>query len=341
VAVAYIVTFVLKRTFGALARKTETTVDDDIIVALDRPLFLTALCLGLFGAIEAAEVGALPAKLARQVLETLLVLSWTGGLLRTFSVVLASWSRHARQGAIVQPRTLPLFDMLAKILVIGGAVYFIHLVWELNLTGWLASAGVVGIAVGFAAKDSLANFISGIFILADAPYKIGDWVVLDSDMRGMVTAIGIRSTRILTRDDIEITVPNAVIGNSKIINEAGGRDVRHRIGVVVEAAYGSDIDVVYETLLGVPEGVRFVCDDPAPMVVFKEFGASGLVHVLYVWIHESLRRERVISDLNTRIYKAFAAADIEIPYSKHDVYIKEMPAAAGAGAADRGARSVA
>ena len=91
------------------------------------------------------------------------------------------------------------------------------------MTAWLASAGVVGIAVGFAAKDTLANLFSGVFILADAPYKIGDYIVLDATgMRGKVTQIGLRSTRLITRDDVEVTIPNSIMGNSQVINQSGG-----------------------------------------------------------------------------------------------------------------------
>jgi MscS family membrane protein len=86
------------------------------------------------------------------------------------------------------------------------------------MTAWLASAGIIGIAVGFAAKDTLANLFSGVFILADSPYKLGDYVVLEDNSRGKVTQIGLRSTRMLTRDDVEVTVPNSIMGNTKIIN---------------------------------------------------------------------------------------------------------------------------
>jgi MscS family membrane protein len=82
----------------------------------------------------------------------------------------------------------------------------------------LASAGIIGIAVGFAAKDTLANLFSGVFILADSPYKLGDYVVLEDNSRGKVTQISLRSTRMLTRDDVEVTVPNSITGNTKIIN---------------------------------------------------------------------------------------------------------------------------
>ncbi len=111
-----------------------------------------------------------------------------------------------------------------------------------DVSGLLAAGGIAGLTIGFAARDTLANLFAGIFIFSDGPYKIGDFITLDSGERGMVTEIGIRSTRLLTRGDIEITIPNAVMGNAKINNESGGPQVKYRIRVRVGVAYGSDVD---------------------------------------------------------------------------------------------------
>ena len=97
--------------------------------------------------------------------------------------------------------------------------------------------------------QEVAYLFAGIFILTDAPYKIGDFVVLEGNLRGMVTQIGIRSTRILTRDDVEVTIPNSIMGNSKVVNESGGPHLKYRIRVKVGVAYGSDIDLVQNALL--------------------------------------------------------------------------------------------
>jgi small-conductance mechanosensitive channel len=140
-----------------------------------------------------------------------------------------------------------------------------------------------------------------------------------------VSDIGIRSTRLLTRDDVEVTVPNAVIANAQIVNETGGPYDKMRVRVKVEAAYGSDVDRVREVLLGSVEGVENISPEPSPRVRFRELGSSGLVFELLAWIDEPIYRGRVLDDLNTRVYKAFNAAGIEIPYAKRDVYIKEMP----------------
>jgi MscS family membrane protein len=327
IVAAYLIELVVHRGLAALTRRTRTLVDDKIIESLRKPVFLSVILIGLAWASTLVISPGTPRFIVHACLRMFAVVIWTGATARVGSTVLESLSARSRHGALIQPRTLPLLDILLKVLIISGAIYFTFLSWEIDVTAWLASAGIIGIAVGFAAKDSLAHLISGIFILADAPYKIGDWVVLDDGLRGMVTSIGMRSTRILTRDDVEVAVPNSLMGNSKIINEAGGPHVKQRIGTRVSVARTSDIDQVDRVLLACAEGLAGRCEEPAPECRFLAFGASGLEFALYVWITEPAARERVISDLNRRIFKRFRAEGIEIPYSKHDVYVKELPAA--------------
>ena len=159
----------------------------------------------------------------------------------------------------------------------------------------------------------------------DAPYKTGDFIILDTGERGVVTDIGLRSTRLLTRDDIEITVPNGIIGNSKIINEAGGPSESHRIRVAVGTAYGSDIDKVIETLEKVAADNVDVLDNPAPRVRFRRFGESSLDFELLGWIAMPVDRGRVTHELHCAVYKAFLANRIEIPFPQRDLHVRSMP----------------
>jgi small-conductance mechanosensitive channel len=327
IVAAYLIDRIVSGSVGALVRRTTNDLDNRIIDALHMPIFLSVILGGLAWSLAEVIDEGLPRFIAYGCLRTLAIFVWTVAVVKIGSLVLHGLSARARPGSLLQPRTFPLLDILLKILILGAAAYFTFLAWRIDVTAWLASAGVVGIAVGFAAKDSLANLISGIFILADAPYKVGDWVVLEGDLRGMVRSIGMRSTRILTRDDVEITVPNSVMGNSKIINEAGGPHVKQRICTLVSVAYDSDIDHVGRVLLSCAEDVPGRCDEPAPEYRFRAFGASGLDFVLYVWILDPAVRERVISELNIRIFKRFRAEGIEIPYSKQDVYVKALPGA--------------
>jgi len=326
IVAASLTEFIIRRTLVVLVRKTETDLDDIVVEAIRRPVFLSVLLIGLSWASDYLSMPRGMPRIVDSALETVGVLVWTSAAYRIGVAVLGALSRRGSGTAIIQARTLPVFEMLVKVTVIGAALYFTFLAWRIDLTAWLASAGIIGIAIGFAAKDTLANLFSGIFIVADAPYKVGDFIVLDGDLRGQVTKIGMRSTRILTRDDVEITVPNAVIGNSKIVNETGGPDIKQRVGVAVDAAYGSDIDQVREVLLRCPDGIAHVASHPGPQVRFREFGGSGLSFEILVWLENPAAREAVLDQLHCNVYKSFGAAGIEIPYSKHDVYIKEMPA---------------
>lgn len=324
---AVVAEFVFRRVLAGLAGRTATDLDDQIIDALRRPVFASCVLIGSYIASMQVYVPDQARYALYGVFKTIAVFVCAQAAFRITHLLLQALSRKADAKSVVQPRTVPVFDMLFKIGVVGMAVYFFFLAWQIDVTAWLASAGIIGIAVGFAAKDTLANLFAGIFIVADAPYKVGDFIVLDDGLRGRVTRIGVRSTRILTRDDVEITVPNAVIGNSKILNEAGGPYVKQRCKVCVSAAYGSDVDQVKAVLLSVTPGVENVAEFPEPEVRFSAFGSSGLDFQLLVWVDDPPRRDRAISELNSKVYKAFAAAGIEIPYNKHDVYIKQMPAA--------------
>lgn len=320
-----VIQWLMQRLLLGLARRTKTELDDIVVQALRRPVFLSVLLIGLDWAADELKLSPGQHHVVAASLQTIGILVWAGAAFRISAAVLEALSRRKGGTSVIQKRTLPVFDMLVKMTVIGATIYFTFLAWHIDLTAWLASAGIVGIAVGFAAKDTLANLFSGIFIVADAPYKVGDFIVLDGGLRGQVTHIGMRSTRILTRDDVEITIPNAVIGNSKIVTETGGPDITQRLRVSVDAAYGSDIDQVREVLLRCPAGVPFVATNPAPGVHFREFGASGLTFDLLVWLEDPARREVVLDALHCAIYKNFDSAGIEIPYNKLDVYIKELP----------------
>jgi small-conductance mechanosensitive channel len=187
----------------------------------------------------------------------------------------------------------------------------------------VASAGILGIVVGFAARDTLANLISGVSIVADAPYKIGDYIVLDTGERGLVVSLGIRSTRLLTRDDVEISIPNAVIGAAKIINESGGPWIRHRIRLPVGVAYDSDIDKVIATLEDIAGQNAAVADEPAPRVRIRGFGDNSINLELLGWIRRPEDRGQVVHQLALETIKRFRKENIEIPFPQRDLHVRD------------------
>jgi len=318
---------VITRAMAKVTARTSTQADDLLIEYLTRPLVLTTVTLALMLAVSAFNLPRGLHDATLSVLATILLFSWMRAGLRTARIVLELIGSIRHRFEIIQEKTIPLFDMSLKMLLVGFGAYIFLLVWGIDPTAWLASAGVIGIAVGFAARDSLANLFSGIFIVADSPFKIGDYIVLDTGERGEVTNLGMRSTRLLTRDDVEVTIPNAVIANAKIVNESGGPWEKQRIRVPVGVAYGSDVDEVCQVLEEVALKHAEIAKRPAPRVRMRAFGNSSLDFELLAWIDRPVLRGRIRHDLLRGIYKAFIEKGIEIPFPQTDVHLRSMPEA--------------
>ncbi|MCW9014702.1 MAG: mechanosensitive ion channel family protein [Gammaproteobacteria bacterium] len=319
-----IINAIFTRIILRIANQTHSRLDNHIILITRPALFYSVQLIAL--AIANNIVFSNQAEIViYSLLKSVAVFVWTVFAIRLARLILRTFSATPNYLPVVSVQTLPLFENLAILVIASTAIYFLFSAWNIDMTAWLASAGIVGIAVGFAAKDTLANLFAGVFILADAPYKIGDYVVLDTGERGEVTHIGIRSTRLLTRDDVEVTVPNSIMGNTKIINESGGPHKKYRIRLKVGVAYGSDIDQVKQVLMNVAENESGICADPEPRVRFRNFGNSGLDFELLGWVEEPMLRGRILDALNSDVYKRFQQENIEIPYSKQDLYIKSLP----------------
>jgi MscS family membrane protein len=332
VLVVLVGTFVVRRTANffikqillKITRKTSSDLDDSVIEIVEYPIAVTIILIGLGWIVQLIGFKAPFLFVLNGIIKSIGIVIWARACNQLLQLIFTQMENLSRF-KIVQPRTVPIFNMCSLILIWGGAIYMVLLTWHLDVTGWMASAGVVGIAFGFAAKDTLANLFAGFFIIADAPYQLGDYIILGSGERGVVTDIGIRSTRLLTRDDIEVIVPNAIIANTKIVNEDGGPHKKERVRCTVAVAYGSDIAMVRQNLMAALEATELLCRNPEPRVRFRSLGDSGLVFQVLGWIDEPVLRGRALDALNTNVYNKLNAAGIEIPYMKQDIYIKEMP----------------
>lgn len=323
--IAKLVQAIISKGLHRISLKTKNNLDERLINIIHGPLFWSILVVGLMVSIKLLGASEQVITYSRAFFLSMLILMWSGFFMKASKMVLRSIAMNRGTLKVVSSQTLPLFENLAIIILIGLSVYLLFSAWGVDMTAWLASAGIAGIAIGFAAKDTLANLFSGVFILADSPYKIGDYVVLENGQRGAITHIGIRSTRLLTRDDVEVTIPNSIMGNTQVINESGGPHEKFRIRTMVSVSYDCDIDQVKEILNSIALEEESVCNDPEPRVRFRTFGASGLDIELLCWVEKPELRGRVLDSLNTQIYKRFKQEKIEIPYAKQDLYIKELP----------------
>ena len=321
VAVALGLSVFGRKVLARWAARTNTIIDDVLVEQFQGPFAWSVALLSLMWAVERLHLPEPVPYLNRGVWLSLVVASWTYGGHKVITQLGAQLVKHQDRLAIIQSRTLPLFDMLGRIFLYGLALYFFFLAWRVDLTAWVASAGVVGLALGFAAQETLGNIFAGLAIIADAPFKLGDYLSLENGVRGRVTEIGLRVTRLVTPDDVEIVIPNRVMAGGSVINESGGPYEKTRIRAQVGVAYGSDVAKVKEVLISVARSTELVLREPTPQALFVGFGDSSLDFELYVWASPG-RRPAVVDALNCGIDAAFREHGIEIPFPQRDLHFR-------------------
>lgn len=301
---------------GTIERRYGVQVHPSVLKIVKSSVWQTVMLVGLAGTIRHFLKFSSLAFLLSDVVKSVVILIWTVMLGQL--VWIYCQDRSAKSAG--ERHALQLIRNISIGVICVNCVILILLVWSVEITPLLASAGIAGLAFALAAKDTLANFFGGLSLFLDRPFKPGDYVVIGSGERGEVIEIGLRSTRILTRDDIMVAIPNSLMANSKIINESAPHP-RFRVRIKVGVAYGSDVDEVQAILIRVAQEEKLVAGKPVPIARFRAFGDSALEFELLCWANRPADRGLVTHELNCSIYKEFCKAGIEIPVPQRDVYI--------------------
>jgi small-conductance mechanosensitive channel len=193
--------------------------------------------------------------------------------------------------------------------------------------GTLAALGaMLSVGIGFGLQNITQNFISGVILLIERPIQKGDFVVV-GDIVGTIIEIEMRATKVLSRDGVAMIVPNSEFISGRVFNQSHPT-TRKRVRIGVGVAYGSDTGLVRDTLLGVALTHPQVLKEPAPMVLFRNFGDSSLDFELAVWLDAPDREPIIMSDLRFEIDRVFREKRIEIPFPQREVRLRqELPLA--------------
>ena len=336
--------WILRRVQKRFAAKTETDLDDELVRAIRHAFRLTVVAwalwriLGLWMPILGAEtpegdwiawdsqprdwvwgiwIGVVFFPLSRFV----------GHLMRSFETSIISRTSETA----LDETALPMINRFVRFIVIaiGLLLAMTHLGFQ--IAPLLAGAGVAGLALSLAAKDTLSNLIAGVLLIMDRPFQVGDRIELWNAPRetgtwGDVIEIGLRATKIRNPDNLVVVVPNNEIMRRDIINYTmSGDDIRLRIPFA--CAYEADIErakVLLKEAAAEVEGVKL---DPAPIVIVRGFGPSEVNLQLRVWIEEARNRRRIADEITEKAMVKFADAGVEIPYPKRELYIRQGAAA--------------
>jgi len=185
----------------------------------------------------------------------------------------------------------------------------------------LASLAALLVGVGLGIQQLFSDISSGFILLFERNLKINDNIQLEDGTIGMVIDIGLRTSKILTRDNIIMIIPNSKFVNDRIIN-LNIDDIKTRFHVEVGVAYGSDVKLVTNVLLECVRNISGIVSSPNPSVQFKRFGDSSLEFQLFFWITDAIHCEVIKSEVMYAIDEKFRANNIQIPFPQRDIHIK-------------------
>jgi potassium efflux system protein len=190
----------------------------------------------------------------------------------------------------------------------------------IDLSNLALVAGALSLGIGFGLQNIVSNFVSGLILLAERPFKVGDWVSTGST-EGFVKKISVRATEIETFTRQSIIVPNSELINSPVGNWTH-RNKLGRVDVPIGVSYNTDPRKLIEILTEIARGHELVLRNPEPVVHFSGFGDSSLDFVLKCHISDVLTGITVRTELSLRIFERLNAENIEIPFPQRDLNIK-------------------
>ncbi len=269
----------------------------------------------------------LPPSLQTAIIELLLFLPdlITAIVVFVVTLVVAGMARNSVRKMLEDRGTnAQVSALLAKMargtVLILGVLTALELV-NFDVTAFIAGLGVLGFAAGFALQDVMSNFVAGILLLVQQPFKNGD-LVDTAGFLGTIEGIDLRTTHLKTLDGQDVLIPNSAVLGNPITNLAMSNP--KRIGVDVGVAYDSDLDLVRETAVAAVQAAPALLPAPAPMVLYHTFGGSSIDLTVYFWIDASKIHPLEAKDAGMTLVKAaFDKANIDIPFPIRTVYMNQ------------------
>lgn len=309
-----------------LTHRTKSNLDDAILQALNLPIYLGVVLLGLW-LILAQFDGVILNSTAINI--ALFIAYWFLGYLIVYrlTVNLSQWYQTdiaLRTETTLDEQIIPFVRRVALVVITIIAIIVLLGYFNVNsstISAFITTLGIGSLAIALAAQATLGDVFSGFMIMIDRPFRIGDRIELvDLQTWGDVKDIGLRSTRILTRDNRFVVIPNSLIAANPIVNHSIPSNM-YRVQTEVSVAYGLDIDEVRKVLVDAVSAQDWVMKDQLIEALFLEFQDSGLLFRVRCWIETYVETRRSIDKLNTTIYKALAEAGMEIPFPQRVVHL--------------------
>jgi MscS family membrane protein len=332
VLVGYLLgTWLIRRILPPIVHRTPTQFDDRLLEVTGPDIrWLVVILLLNFATVRLGFVGV---EVKEILTDVYFVLGVIVALRLAFRLInLADeWYRERSIQIGREEQLAPIITLLVRVgRVVAGLVGAIILLshFGVNVTAFAAALGLGGLAFSLAARDTIADAIAGFIILVDRPFRIGDRIEIQgAGTWGDVTDIGLRTTRIRTRDNRMVIVPNSVISANQVVNYSYP-DPRYRIETHVGIAYGTDIERARQVIGGAVRQVEGILPDKPVDVLYNEMGDSAMIFRVRWWIESYVDTRRVVDRVHTAIQGALDRAGIESPYPTQNLNLQVDPATA-------------
>ena len=318
IALGFIFKFLMESYLMHLAKKTETPVDDIFIASFGRPITYLFIIAGVSIALQLMPIPWEIKKIIIPAVFVLAVIIIAHAVTKFFIGVFRYYSYRNESLKGVAPLVQRMFQFLIYFL----ALIFIFDFFGVSITPLLTTLGIAGIAVAFALQETLSNLFAGIYIMADRPIRVGDFVRLESGDEGYVEDISWRSTRIRLLSDDLIIIPNSKLANS-VLHNYSLPSKRSAIIVPVGVSYGSDLAKVEDITLKVARDImaKFGVEGE-PLLRYKEFGESSINFIVRIPVPSYPEHYKIVHEFIKELHTTYAREGIEIPFPQRVVWMK-------------------
>jgi MscS family membrane protein len=318
-----LVRYLLTAWVPKLTRISRTDLDDRLLMRITPPVGLLTIFAGIYLAVRSLPLPDLAQVFISGGIFIVNVVIFTNIAYRAIDELLSWYAGRVeeRTGTGMGKEILFLIRKLCTIFLACAALIVILKHFNYDIVSLVTAMGIGSLAIGLAAKDTLANMISGFTLMIDRPFRVGDRIQMVSGKTGDVLDIGLRSTKIRTPDNTLLIIPNAELCNSTVLNMAYP-DLKTMGRITLGVAYDSDMEKVKQVMLETARGIEDVLPEPCPEVLFLSFGDSALNMSLMFWVGDYTKLFKTTDRINSALMHAFAANDIQIPFPTRKVLLE-------------------
>ena len=325
IIIAKVVVSFIHRSLERVTAKTDTILDDLLIHAIAKPIYIIVIFIGVYFAIQSLSITAAYAELISNIFTILYVLLGAWIASRIVNAVLEWYAKEMslKTKTKADEQFLPIFKKVAIAVIYFLALLILLGQFGINIDSLIVAGGIGGLAIALAFQDTLKEFFAGAYMVLDRPIRIGDYIELDSGEKGYVRDIGWRSTKLKIFGNNVLIIPNSKLSSSKIVNYYQ-KEKKATFSIDCGVGYHEDLAKVEKVVLRVAKKILKSeaggIDDYEPVVRFKEFGDSNINFSVILAAKEYVKKFKIRHEFIKALKKEFDKEGIEISWPVRKVY---------------------